>query len=68
MLEKWLSLTNEQESPLDGTKKNWTQRVFVKTAQDLLSGMDDKRSNVFNAHQGKFEFQWLNIVPLKNQA
>ena len=21
-LEKWLSLTNEQESPLDGTKKN----------------------------------------------
>ena len=24
-LEKWLSLTNEQESPLDGSQKNWTQ-------------------------------------------
>ena len=23
-LEKWLSLTNEQESPVDGTQKNWT--------------------------------------------
>ena len=22
-LEKWLSLMNEQESPLDGTQKNW---------------------------------------------
>ena len=31
-LEKWLSLTNEQESPLDGTQKNWTQSVYVKTA------------------------------------
>ena len=40
-LEKWLSLTNEQESPLDGTQKNWTQPVFVKTAQDLISRMDD---------------------------
>ena len=26
-LEKWLSMTNEQESPLDGTQKNWTQPV-----------------------------------------
>ena len=41
-LEKWLSLTNEQESPLDGTQKNWTQPVIVKTAQDLISRMDDK--------------------------
>ena len=55
-LEKWLSLTNEQESPLDGTQKNSTQPVFVKVAHDLISGMDDKRSKVFNAHQGKFEF------------
>ena len=45
-LEKWLSLTNEQESPLDGTQKNWTQPVYVKTAQALISRMDDKRSNV----------------------
>ena len=45
-LEKWLSLTNEQESPLDGSQKNWTQSVFVKTAQDSISGMDDKRSKV----------------------
>ena len=51
-LEKWLGLTNEQESPLDGTQKNWTQPVYVKTAQDLISRMDDKRSRVFNAHQG----------------
>ena len=28
-LEKWLSLTNEQESPLDGT-----QHVYDKTAED----------------------------------
>ena len=37
-LEKWLSLTNEKESPLDGTQKNWTQSVQVKTAQDLRVG------------------------------
>ena len=36
-LQKRLSLTNEQESPLDGTQKNWTQPVYVKTAQDLIS-------------------------------
>ena len=65
-LEKWLSLTNEQESPLDGTQKNWTQPVFVKTAQDLISRMDDKRLKVFNAHQGKLGSQWLNVVPCKN--
>ena len=65
-LEKWLSLTNEQESPLDGTQKNWTQSVNVKTAQDLISRMDDKRSKVFNALQGKFWCQWLNVVPCKN--
>ena len=65
-LDKWLSLTNEQESPLDGTQKKWTQPVFVKTAQDLISRMDDKRSKVFNAHQGKFGSQWLNVVPCKN--
>ena len=65
-LEKWLSSTNEQESPLDGTQKNWTQPVFVKTAQDLISRMDDKRSKIFNAHQGKFGSQWLNVVPCKN--
>ena len=53
-LEKWLSLTNEQKSPLDGTQKNWTQPAYVKTAQDLISKLNDKRSKVFNAHQGKF--------------
>ena len=65
-LEKWFSLTNEQESPLDRTQKRWTQPVSVKTAQDLISRMDDKRSKVFNAHQGKFGSQWLNVVPCKN--
>ena len=61
-----LSLTNEQESPLDGTQKNWTQPVYVKTAQELISRMDDKRSKVFNAHQGKFGSQWLNVAPCKS--
>ena len=28
--------------------------------------MDDKRSKVFTAHQGKFGSQWLNGVPCKN--
>ena len=65
-LEKWLSLTNEQQIPLDGTQKNWTQPVFVKTAQELISRMDDKRSKVFNAQQGKFGSQWLNVVPCIN--
>ena len=65
-LEKWLSLTNEQESPPDATQKNWTQPVYVKTAQDLISRLDDKRSKVFDAHQGKFGSQWLNVVPCKN--
>ena len=65
-LEKWLSLMNERESPLEGTLKNWTQPVFVKTAQELISRMDDKRSKVFNAHQGKFGSQWLNVRTCKN--
>ena len=30
--------------------------------------MDDKRSKVFNAHQGKFGSQWLNVVPGKKLA
>ena len=65
-LERGLTLTNEQESPLDGTQKNWTQPVYVKTAQDLTSRMDDKRSKDFSAHQGKFGSQWLDVVPCKN--
>ena len=28
--------------------------------------MDDKRSKIFDAHQGKFGCQWLNIVSCKN--
>ena len=44
-LENLLSLTNEQESPFDGTQKNWTQPVYVKTARNLISRMDDKRSS-----------------------
>ena len=65
-LEKWLSLTNEQESPLDGTQKNWTQPVYVKTTQDLISRLDEKQSKVFNANQGQFGSQWLNVVPCKS--
>ena len=65
-LEKWLSLTIEQESPLDGAQKNWTQPVYVRTAQDLIFRMDDKCLKVFTAHQGKFGSQWLNVVPCEN--
>ena len=32
--------------------KKWTQLVYAKTAQVLISGMDDKFSKNFNAHQG----------------
>ena len=66
VLNKWLSLRNEQKSPLDGTQKHWTQPVYLKNAQDLISRMDDKHSTVFTAHQGKFGSQWLNVVPYKN--
>ena len=65
-LEKWLSLTNEQESPLDGTQKTLTQPIYAKIAQDMISRMDDKHSKVFNAHPGEFGSQWLNVVPWKN--
>ena len=61
-------MTNEQENPLNGTQQNWTQPVFVKTAQELISRMNHKRSKVFDAHQGKFGSQWLNVVPCKNQG
>ena len=64
--EKSLSLTDEQESPLDGTQKNWTQPVYVKIAHDLIPRMNGKRSNFFNAHEGEFGSQWLNVVPCKN--
>ena len=50
-------------------RKNWTQPVFVKTARDLISRVDDKHSTkIFNAHQGKFGSPWLNVVPCKNQG
>ena len=39
-LEKLLTLANEQEMPLNATQKNWTQPVYVKTAQELFSRMD----------------------------
>ena len=51
---------------LDGTQKNRTQPVFVKTAQDLISRIDDKRSKDINAHQSKFGSQWLSVVLCKN--
>ena len=62
-LEKKLKLTNGQKSHLDGTQKNWTQPVYVEMAQDLISRIDGKRSNVFDAHQSKFGSQWLKVVP-----
>ena len=65
-LQKWLILKNEQKNPHNGTQKKWTQPVFVKTAQELICRMEDKRSKVFNAHEGNFGSQWLNVVPCKN--
>ena len=59
-------MTKEQERPLDGTQRNWTQPVYIKTARDLVSRMDDKGSKFLNAHQGKFGSQWFNVVPCKN--
>ena len=47
-LDKLLSMTNEQVSSLDGTQKNWTQHVFVKPAQELISRMDNERSKFFH--------------------
>ena len=51
-----VSLTNEQESPVDGLK-NIGHNLSTSKPQDLLSRMDDKRSKVFNAHQGKLGSQ-----------
>ena len=55
--ENWLRLTNEQESPLNGSQNNRTQFLYVNTAHNLTSRIDDQRSKFFTAHQGKFEFQ-----------
>ena len=46
--------------------KKWKQPVYVKTAQDLISRMNDKDSKVLKAHQGKFGSQWMNVVSYKN--
>ena len=43
----------------------WTQLVFVKFAQDLISRMDEMRSKISDAHQGKFGTRWLNVAPCK---
>ena len=47
-------------------QKNSTYLQPPKTDNGLISRIDDIRSNVFNAHQGKFGSQWLNVVPCKN--
>ena len=65
-LEKRLRLAKKQESPLDGTQKNWTQPVYVKTTEYLISEMDDKRLKVFISYQGKLGFQWLDVNPCEN--
>ena len=53
-VEKWLSLTNEQKSPLFGTQKNWTQPVYIKTAHNLISRMDGARSFCYVYQTGYF--------------
>ena len=67
-LRNKLSSANQLESPLDGTQKNLTQPVYVKTAQELISRMDDKRSNVFNALLAKLGSLCLNAIPCKNRV
>ena len=66
-LEKRLSLVKEQDSSLEGNAKTGTQHVIVKTAQYLISRMDHKRSKGFNALQGIFGSEWLNVVPQKQE-
>ena len=58
--------TGKTSRRLDGTLKNWTHSVFVKTAHELIFRKDDKRSKVFSALQGQFGSHWLNVVPCKN--
>ena len=38
----------------------------LSSSKPLKNRMDDKRSKVFNAHQGNFGSRWLNDVPCKN--
>ena len=64
-LEKWLSLTNDRKVLSMEPRKIGHNLSLVKTVKDLISRMDDKRSKIFNAHQGKFGSQWLNVVPCK---
>ena len=66
VIEKWLKLINEQESPLYRSQKKRTQPVNVKTGQDLIFTMNNKRSKVFSAHKGKLGSHWPNVVPCKN--
>ena len=56
-------LTNEQKSPLDETQKYLTQPLYVKTAQDSTSKMNDNCSKILNFQQGNLESQRLNVVP-----
>ena len=60
-LEKCLGLTKDQETPLDGTQKNWTHHVYAKTVRDLVSRLEQKRSEVFDPHEGEIGSQWLNV-------
>ena len=60
-LENCLGLTKDQETPLDGTQKHWTHHVYAKTVRDLVSRVEQKRSEVFDAHEGEIGSQWLNV-------
>ena len=43
VVEKRLSLTSEENSPLDGIQKNQTQPFHVRAAQELKSRAEECR-------------------------
>ena len=49
-----------------GKSSRWNPVKLDTTCLELISRMDDKRSNVFNAQQSKFGSQWPNVAPCKN--
>ena len=63
-LEKWLSLTNEQESPLDGTLKNWTQTPTSKpdATKQVKKRVEKNTSKKFWSKKVKKSFEALKSV------
>ena len=67
-LEKRLSVANEEESPIDGFQITQSQLVNVWAAQELISRIDENRSNILNSHQCKLESKLFNVVSCRNRG